>query len=102
MHGQRHGDAGYRLGLEASAVGVGVALALVAAHNRGMQAVEERQQEQEWADINARLEDAVRLEAEVHRLALELAGERAENSRLRRRLAQAQRWIESQRGRRAS
>ena len=102
MHAHRHGDAGYRLGLEASAVGAGVALALVAAHNRGMQAIEERQQEQEWADINARLDNAVRLEAEVDRLALELAGERADNARLRRQLAQAQRWIESQREHRAA
>jgi hypothetical protein len=97
--GQARGDWGYRVGLEASAVGFAAASLLVAGHAHAMERVRAdraaREQSAHDAMIAYRLENAAQLEALAMDLADELAEAKAEIMKLRRMLEQKQSYIDS-------
>ncbi len=93
------GDWGYKVGLEASAVGFAAASLLVAGHAHAMQAVADakaaREQEAYDAAVDALVRNEAELEAYARRLAGELIAERLENRRLQRMLVQKQAYLDS-------
>lgn len=92
------GDAGYRVGLAATGLGLATGALIARAHEDGMANVrahlEARRQAIADARVNADLANGQRMAALAAELADELAAERAENARLRRLLAQRQAYID--------
>lgn len=80
---KRSGDWGYKVGLEASAVGFAAASLLAAGHEYAMQAVADARAAREQQAYDAALEALARNEAELGAyarwLARELLAERSEN-----------------------
>jgi hydroxylamine reductase (hybrid-cluster protein) len=93
------GDWGYKVGLEASAVGFAAASLLVAGHAHAMQAMADaraqREQDAYDAAVDALVRNEAELEAYARQLASELVSERLENRRLQRMLVQKQAYLES-------
>jgi uncharacterized protein HemX len=100
---QARGDWGYKVGLEASAVGFAAASLLVAGHAHAMERMRQERAAREEAAHDAavayRLGNADQVEALAMELADELAEAKAEITRLRRTLAQRQAYIDSMRKR---
>ncbi len=96
---QARGDWGYKVGLEASAVGFAAASLLAAGHAHAMERVRAdraaREQAVHDAMIGYRLQNAAELEVLAVELADELAEAKAEIVKLRRMLAQNQAYIDS-------
>ena len=95
----RHLDQGTAIGLQATALGVGVGAALWTGHARAMEAVRrDRESREAAAHAAAVAGNLARLE-ELARQALRDLGEaHAEIARLRRALAQRQAYIDRNRG----
>ena len=99
MGQQARGDWGYKVGLEASAVGFAAASLLAAGHAHAMERVRQDREDREQAVYDAavafRLQNADAVEALAMELADELAAAKAEIAQLRRTLAQRQAYIDS-------
>lgn len=99
MSKRAQGDWGYKVGLEASAVGFAAASLLVAGHAHAMERVradrEAREQAAYDAAVACRLHNAAEIEAVALELADELAKANAAIARLRKMLVQKQAYIDS-------
>lgn len=94
-------DYGYNIGLQATAVGLGIGAVLATGHARAIEAVQRKRQERVDAAHAANLDleraNHVELAALARDLARRLAASEAENARLTRALAQRQAFIDRQR-----
>jgi hypothetical protein len=95
----RHMDQGTAIGLQATAIGVGVGAALWTGHARAMEAVRrDRESREAAAHAAAVAGNIARLEGLARQALRDLGEAHAENARLRRTLAQRQAYIDMKRG----
>lgn len=94
-------DIGTAVGLQATALGVGIGAVLFTGHARSLEAAraarEAREQATYDAAVSAALGNAEQLGIVARQAVRELAAVQAENAKLRRALAQRQAYIDRQR-----
>lgn len=95
----RHLDQGTAVGLQATAIGIGVGAAIWTGHARAMEAVRrDREACESAAHAAAVAGNLAKLEGLAWQALRDLSEAHAENARLRRALAQRQAYIDMKRG----